>query len=61
MAPVTTGLEAEIYQYLVHPKPGYEGRYSLTELRTIQDWLVRRQLLGTPGVADVSSFGGLYS
>ena len=58
MAPVTTGL-GEIYQYLVHPKPGYEKRYSPTELRTIQDWLVRRQLLGTPGVADVSSFGGL--
>jgi cobalt-zinc-cadmium resistance protein CzcA len=58
LAPVTTGL-GEIYQYVVRPKPGYEGRYSLTELRTIQDWIVRRQLLGTPGVADVSSFGGL--
>ena len=28
------------------------------DLRTIQDWIVRRQLLGTPGVADVASFGG---
>ena len=57
MAPVTTGL-GEIYQYLVRAKPGYERRYGTRELRTIQDWLVRRQLLGTPGVADVSSFGG---
>ncbi|MBK7147536.1 MAG: CusA/CzcA family heavy metal efflux RND transporter [Bacteroidetes bacterium] len=58
MAPVTTGL-GEIYQYVVKPKPGYEGKFSATELRTIQDWMVRRQLLGTEGVADVSSFGGL--
>jgi cobalt-zinc-cadmium resistance protein CzcA len=48
-----------VYQYLVRAKPGYEKKYPATELRTIQDWLVRRQLLGTPGVADVSSFGGL--
>lgn len=58
MAPVTTGL-GEIYQYVVRAKKGYEGKYSPTELRTIQDWMVRRQLLGTEGVADVSSFGGL--
>ncbi len=57
MAPVTTGL-GEIYQYVVRAKPGYEGKYDLTELRTIQDWIVRRQLLGTPGIADVASFGG---
>ncbi len=57
LAPVTTGL-GEIYQYVLHPAKGYEQRYSPTELRTMQDWLVRRQLLGTPGVADVSSFGG---
>ena len=57
MAPVTTGL-GEIYQYLVRARPGYERRYDIRELRTIQDWIVRRQLLGTPGVADVSSFGG---
>ena len=57
LAPVTTGL-GEIYQYVLHPKKGYEQKYSPTELRTLQDWLVRRQLLGTPGVADVSSFGG---
>ncbi|WP_426491510.1 CusA/CzcA family heavy metal efflux RND transporter [Hymenobacter sp. 102] len=58
LAPVSTGL-GEIYQYLVRPKPGYEKKYDARELRTIQDWIVRRQLLGTPGVADVTSFGGL--
>jgi cobalt-zinc-cadmium resistance protein CzcA len=57
LGPVTTGL-GEIYQYAIRPLPGYESKYSTTELRTIQDWIVRRQLLGTPGVADVSSFGG---
>jgi cobalt-zinc-cadmium resistance protein CzcA len=57
MAPVTTGL-GEIYQYVVRAEEGYEDRYSAMELRTIQDWVVRRQLLGTSGVADVSSFGG---
>ncbi|MFC5411464.1 CusA/CzcA family heavy metal efflux RND transporter [Larkinella bovis] len=58
MAPVTTGL-GEIYQYVIYAKPGFTDKYSTTELRTLQDWVVRRQLLGTPGVADVSSFGGL--
>jgi cobalt-zinc-cadmium resistance protein CzcA len=58
LAPLSTGL-GEVYQYLVRAKPGYEKKYDATELRTIQDWIVRRQLLGTPGVADVSSFGGL--
>lgn len=57
MAPITTGL-GEIYQYVVGTEPGYEQMYNARELRTIQDWIVRRQLLGTPGVADVSSFGG---
>lgn len=57
LAPVTTGL-GEIFQYTVKPKKGFEGKYSPQELRTIQDWIVRRQLLGIPGVADVSSFGG---
>lgn len=58
LAPVTTGL-GEIYQYVLRPKPGYEDRYSPVELRTMQDWIVRRQLLSVPGVADVSTFGGL--
>jgi cobalt-zinc-cadmium resistance protein CzcA len=57
LAPVTTGL-GEIYQYVLHTKPGYEDKYPAMELRSIQDWIVRRQLLGTEGIADVSSFGG---
>ncbi|WP_421894774.1 CusA/CzcA family heavy metal efflux RND transporter [Marinoscillum sp.] len=57
MAPITTGL-GEIYQYVIDTEPGYEDQYDARELRSIQDWIVRRQLLGTPGVADVSSFGG---
>jgi len=57
LGPVTTGL-GEIYQYVVRPKDGYESKYTSTELRTIQDWIVRRQLLGVKGVADVGSFGG---
>jgi cobalt-zinc-cadmium resistance protein CzcA len=58
MAPVSTGL-GEIYQYVLHAVPGYEEKYDAMELRSIQDWIVRRQLLGTPGVAEVNSFGGL--
>lgn len=57
LAPLTTGL-GEIYQYIIHPEKGYEKKYTPMELRTIQDWIIRRQLLGTEGVADVSSFGG---
>ncbi|MEO8117248.1 MAG: efflux RND transporter permease subunit, partial [Bacteroidota bacterium] len=57
LGPVTTGL-GEIYQYVIRPKKGYEQKYDATELRTIQDWIVRRQLLGVKGVAEVSSFGG---
>lgn len=57
LAPVTTGL-GEIYQYVVKPAKGYETKYTIEQLRTLQDWVIRRQLLGTAGVADVSSFGG---
>jgi len=57
LAPVSTGL-GEIFQYVVRPEKGYEGKYDAMELRTIQDWIVRRQLIGTPGVAEVASFGG---
>jgi cobalt-zinc-cadmium resistance protein CzcA len=57
LGPVSTGL-GEIYQYVVRPKAGYESKFDETELRTIQDWIVRRQLLGVKGVAEVSSFGG---
>lgn len=57
MSPITTGL-GEIFQYIVRPEKGYEKKYGPMELRTIQDWVVRRQLLGTPGIAEVASFGG---
>lgn len=57
LGPISTGL-GEIYQYVVRPEEGYEGKYDETELRTIQDWIVRRQLIGVKGVAEVSSFGG---
>ena len=57
LAPVTTGL-GEIYQYIIRPEKGFEDQYDPMALRTIQDWIVRRQLLGTAGVADVASFGG---
>ena len=48
LGPVSTGL-GEIYQYVVRPEKGYENQYDVTELRTIQDWIVRRQLLGVKG------------
>ncbi len=57
MMPPTTGL-GEIYQYILRHKPGYEGKYSPMELRTIQDWIVKKRLLGVPGVAEISSIGG---
>jgi cobalt-zinc-cadmium resistance protein CzcA len=57
LAPLTTGL-GEIYQYIVFARKGFENKYSAMDLRTIQDWIVRRQLLGTEGVADVSTWGG---
>ena len=57
MAPISTGL-GEIYQYVVRPEKKGDTTFSDMELRTIQDWIVKRQLLGTPGVAEVNSFGG---
>ena len=57
LAPISTGL-GEIYHYTVRPAPGYEDKYSLSDIREIQDWIVRRQLSGTPGVAEVSGWGG---
>ena len=57
MGPIATAL-GEIYHYTVRAKKGYESKYSLTQLRTIQDWIVRKQLSGTPGVAEVSGWGG---
>ncbi|MBX2875441.1 MAG: CusA/CzcA family heavy metal efflux RND transporter [Saprospiraceae bacterium] len=57
MGPITTGL-GEIYQYVIHPAEGYESEYSAMELRSIQDWLVKRQLVGLEGVIEVNSSGG---
>lgn len=57
LAPVSSGL-GEIYQYVLKLKKGYEHKYSAMDLRTMQDWIVSRQLLGTPGVAEVNSIGG---
>ena len=57
MGPITTGL-GEIYQYILDTEPGYEDEYSVTELRTIQDWIVKRQLAGIPGVVEVNTWGG---
>ena len=57
MGPITTGL-GEIYQYILDTKPEYKDKYSAMELRTIQDWIVRRQLSGIPGVVEVNTWGG---
>jgi cobalt-zinc-cadmium resistance protein CzcA len=57
MAPLSTGL-GEIYQYTLQVDSGYEKKYSLTDLRTMQDWIIARSLEGTPGVAEINSFGG---
>ncbi|SDK61231.1 cobalt-zinc-cadmium resistance protein CzcA [Catalinimonas alkaloidigena] len=57
LMPITTGL-GEIYQYTLDVQPGYEDRFTAMDLRTIQDWIVKRQLAGTPGIVEVSSFGG---
>ena len=57
MMPITTGL-GEIYQYILKVAPGYEDKYDAMELRTIQDWMVKRQLSGIPGIVEINSFGG---
>ncbi|MEY4647485.1 MAG: hypothetical protein RIQ98_1321, partial [Bacteroidota bacterium] len=57
MAPITTGL-GEFFQYTLEVDPDFKDQYSLSDLRTYQDWIVKRQLLGIPGVVEVSSFGG---
>ena len=57
MGPITTGL-GEIYQYILDVKPDFKDQYSVTELRTIQDWIVKRQLSGIPGVVEVNTWGG---
>lgn len=55
MGPISTGL-GEIYQYTLSVDSGFE--YSAMELRSIQDWIVRRQMAMVPGVVEVNAFGG---
>ncbi|MGK7397096.1 MAG: CusA/CzcA family heavy metal efflux RND transporter [Candidatus Cyclobacteriaceae bacterium M3_2C_046] len=57
MGPITTGL-GEIYQYTVETRQGYEEQYSIQEIRTIQDWMIKRQLSGIPGVVEINTWGG---
>lgn len=57
LMPITTSL-GEIYQYVLSVEPGYEEKYDAMELRTIQDWIVKRQLSGIPGIVEINSFGG---
>ena len=57
LAPISSGL-GEIYQYRLAVDKGLENKYTPMELRTLQDWVVRREMLGTPGVADINSYGG---
>ncbi len=57
LGPITTGL-GEIYQYILDTKPGYDTLYSVQELRTIQDWIVKRQLAGIPGIVEINTWGG---
>jgi len=57
LAPISSGL-GEIFQYRLAVGKGYEHKFTLMELRTLQDWTIRREMLGTAGVADINSYGG---
>jgi len=57
MAPITTGL-GEVYQYILDVELEYADQYDAMELRSIQDWIVRRQLSGIHGVVEINSWGG---
>jgi len=57
MGPISTGL-GQIYEYTIEPQAGYDTVYSPMDLRTIQDWMVKRQLTLLEGVVEVNSFGG---
>ncbi len=57
MGPITTGL-GEIYQYTIDVDPVFKDRYSVMDLRTIQDWVVKRKLSGIPGVVEINTWGG---
>ena len=57
LMPITTGL-GEIYQYTLEVDKAFQAEFSAMELRTIQDWIIKRQLSGIKGIVEVSSFGG---
>lgn len=57
MGPITTGL-GEIYQYILDVEPEFKDKYTARDLRTIQDWVVKRQLSGISGVVEVNTWGG---
>ncbi|MCC7521421.1 MAG: CusA/CzcA family heavy metal efflux RND transporter [Flavobacteriaceae bacterium] len=57
MGPITTGL-GEVYQYTLEVEEPYKNKYSISDLRTIQDWIVKRQLSGIPGVVEINTWGG---
>ena len=57
LGPVATGL-GEIFMYTLEPEPGYEELWTPTELRTLQDWVVRPQLRNLQGVTEINTIGG---
>jgi cobalt-zinc-cadmium resistance protein CzcA len=61
MGPISTGL-GEIYMWTVDAKPGAKkadgSEYTATDLREIQDWVIKAQLRNVPGVVEVNSIGG---
>ncbi|WP_298495477.1 CusA/CzcA family heavy metal efflux RND transporter [uncultured Algibacter sp.] len=57
MGPISSGL-GEIYQYTLKVKPEYKEKYSVTDLRTMQDWIVQRQMAMVEGVVEVNAIGG---
>ncbi len=58
LAPISTGL-GEIFQYTVTAAEGYEDEFNVMDLRSIQDWIIIPQILGTKGVAEVNTLGGI--
>ncbi len=57
MGPIISGL-GEIYQWTVTTKPGYDSVYSARDLRSIQDWIIKKQMAGIEGVVEINSWGG---
>lgn len=57
MGPISTGL-GEIYQYTLKVDSAHKDQYSPTDLRTMQDWIVARQMAMVPGVVEINAVGG---